>query len=48
MNFCDSREIYLTNMEKKLLDNATETGLYALKNASKKVVQKPAVEQVNS
>ena len=36
MNFCNSREIYLRNMEKKLLDTATKAGLAAAKTASKK------------
>ena len=38
MDFCYLQEIFLTNIEKKLLD----TGLDALKTASKKVVHKAA------
>ena len=39
VNFCNSREIYLRNMEKKILDTATKTGLAAAKTASKKAEQ---------
>ena len=42
MDFCHSREIYVTNMEKKLLDTATKAGLDYLKTASKKLVHKAA------
>ena len=42
MDFYHSREIYLTNMEKQLLDAATKTGVDTLKAASKKVVHKAA------
>ena len=38
--FCHLREIYLTNMEKKLLDTAKNTPLDAAKTASKKVIHK--------
>ena len=38
MDFCHLREIFITNIKKKLLD----TGLDALKTASKKVVYKAA------
>ena len=39
MDFCHSREIYLTNMGKKL-DISTKRGLDAAKTASKKVIHK--------
>ena len=31
MDFCHLQEIYLTNMDKELLDTATKIGLNALK-----------------
>ena len=42
MDFCHSQEIYLANMEKKLLDIAIKTGLDAAKTAAIKVVHKTA------
>ena len=42
MNFCHSQGIYQTNMEKKLLNAPTKTGLDPLKTASKRVVHKAA------
>ena len=42
MDFCHSREIVLTNVEKTLLDTATKTQLDAAKAASKKEVHKTA------
>lgn len=42
MDFFHLGEIYLTNMEKKLLDTAKKTGLGALKTGSKKIVDKAA------
>ena len=41
MDFCHLREIYL-NMEKKLMNTDTKTGLDALKTASKQVFHKAA------
>ena len=42
MNFCPSREIYPTNMGKKLLDSTSKRGLDAAITASKKFVHKRA------
>ena len=39
MTFCHSQEIYQTNMEKKLLDVATKTGLDATETASTKATR---------
>ena len=41
MAFCHLQENLEINMEKKLMDTATKTGLDAAKTASKRVVQKP-------
>ena len=38
MDFCHLREIYLRNMEKKLLHTARKTGMHTAKSASKKVI----------
>ena len=42
MAFCHLQENLEINMEKKLMDTATKTGLDAANTASKRVVQKPA------
>ena len=34
MDFCQSRQIYPANLRKKLIENATKTGLDAAKSAS--------------
>ena len=47
MDFCHSREIYLRNMEKKLLNTAIKTGLDTLKTVSKKAVYKAAEARLN-
>ena len=44
MDFCHSREIYLTNTGEKI-DTATKTGLDARRTASKKVVYKLLTEE---
>ena len=38
--FCHLQEDLVINMEKKLMDTATKTGIDAAKTASKRVVQK--------
>ena len=40
MAFCHSQRDLVTNMVKKLMDNATKTGINATKTAFKRVVQK--------
>ena len=40
MAFCHLQESLEINMEKKLMDTATKTGIDAAKAASKKLVQK--------
>ena len=42
MTFCHFQENLEINMEKKLMDTATKTGINAAKTASKRVVQKTA------
>ena len=42
MSFCHLQENLYINMEKKLMDIATKTGINAAKTASKRVVQKTA------
>ena len=42
MAFCHLPENLVINMEKKLIDTATKTGIDAAKVASKRVVQKTA------
>ena len=42
MGFCHSQENLEINMEKKLMDTATKTGIDAGKTASKRIVQKTA------
>ena len=42
MGCCHLQEIYPINMEKKLFDTATKTGLDAAKTVSKKAVHKTA------
>ena len=42
MAFCHLRENVEINMEKKLMDTTTKTGINAAKTVSKKVVQKTA------
>ena len=42
MAFCHLPENLVINMEKKLIDTATKTGIDAAKTASKRVVQKTA------
>ena len=42
MAFCHLLENLDINMEKKLMDTATNTGIDAAKTASKRVVQKTA------
>ena len=42
MAFCHLQENLEINMEKKLIDTETKTGLDAAKTASKRVVQKTA------
>ena len=42
MAFCHLQENVEINMEKKLMDTTTKTGINAAKTVSKKVVQKTA------
>ena len=42
MVFCYEQENLEINMEKKLIDTATKTGIDASKSASKRVLQKTA------
>ena len=42
MDFCHLQENLEINMEKKLMDTATKTGLDAAKTTSKRVFQKTA------
>ena len=47
MDFYDLQEIYLTNMEEKLLDTAAKTGLDVLKTVSKKKFIKQLKQEVS-